>query len=363
VLSRRAPRPAPPPPLPEPRGPLSAAVINALCGGTTDIDPARAVRADPYGDDLQLALYCLYELHYRGFAGVSDDAEWDPALLAVRAAAEREFLAALRKGVEPSDDVDAEVSALLVEPVDGRGVSHHLRRAGEPWQVREYVAHRSLYHLKEADPQAWVIPRLTGPAKAALVTVEHDEYGAGDPDRMHAELFADMMRALDLDDRYGAYLDAAPAPTLAEVNFMSLCGLHRSLRAALVGQFAVVELTSSPGSDRLVRAMRRLGLPDAAVAFYAEHVEADAVHEQLVRRGVLAPLLAAEPALAGDVVFGIRASGLLADRFGEHVLTRWETGRPSLRRPLPDSPQAAPGLPAHQKPGAGWAACLPPATR
>jgi hypothetical protein len=147
------------------------------------------------------------------------------------------------------------------------------------------------------------------------------------------------MRALDLDDGYGAYLDAAPAETLAEVNLMSLCGLHRALRGALVGQFATVELTSSPGSDRLVRAMRRLDLPDAAVAFYAEHVEADAVHEQLVRRGVIAPLLAAEPALAADVVFGIRASGLLADWFGERVLACWAGGRPSLLRPLPDAPE------------------------
>ena len=117
-----------------------------------------------------------------------------------------------------------ELDALLVEPVDGAGPSWHLRRDGELWQLREYVAHRSLYHLKEADPQAWVIARLDGPAKAALVTVEHDEYGAGDPDRMHARLFADMMAALELSTAYGHYLDAAPAATLAEVNFMSLCG-------------------------------------------------------------------------------------------------------------------------------------------
>jgi hypothetical protein len=88
--------------------------------------------------------------------------------------------------------------------------------------------------------------------------------------------------------------------------------------------------------------MRRLGLPDAAVAFYAEHVEADAVHEQLVRRGVIAPLLAAEPALAGDVVFGIRASGLLADRFGARLLDCWTHDRPSLLQPLPDAPQQEP---------------------
>ncbi len=340
MFSRSAVRPVEPPPLPEPRGPLSAAVISALRRGPEILSPVDG--ADPYGADLQLALYCLYEMHYRGFAGVPDEREWDPALLTVRVTAEQLFLDALRADVAASDDVDAEIDALLVEPVEGAGPSWHLKNEGERWQVREYVAHRSLYHLKEADPQAWVIARLDGPAKAALVTVEHDEYGAGDPDRMHARLFADMMRALDLDDGYGAYLDAAPAETLAEVNFMSLCGLHRSLRGALVGQFATVELTSSPGSDRLVRAMRRLELPEAAVAFYAEHVEADAVHEQLVRRGVIAPMLAAEPALAADVVFGIRASGFLADRFGDRVMACWADGRPSLLHPLPDAPRQVP---------------------
>jgi hypothetical protein len=340
VFGSSAVRPVEAPALPQPRGPLSAAVVSALRRGPEILPPVEG--ADPYGADLQLALYCLYEMHYRGFAGVPDEREWDPALVTMRVAAERLFLDALRAGVEPSDDVDAELGALLVEPVEGTGPSWHLAREGERWQVREYVAHRSLYHLKEADPQAWVIARLDGPAKAALVTVEHDEYGAGDPDRMHARLFADMMRALDLDDAYGTYLDAAPAETLAEVNFMSLCGLRRALRGALIGQFATVELTSSPGSDRLVKAMRRLELPDAAVAFYAEHVEADAVHEQLVRRGVIAPLLAAEPALAADVVFGIRASGLLADRFGAHLLDCWSHDRPSLLKPLSDAPRRVP---------------------
>jgi hypothetical protein len=324
--------------LPGPRGPISESLFAVLRGDAPagDLDPAVARNADPFGDDLQVALYCCYELHYRGFDGVADDLEWDPSVLALRAALERPFLAALRAAVPASDgsDLDDVVGGLLVEPADAHGVSHHLRRDGQLWQVREYVAHRSLYHLKEADPQAWVIARIDGPAKAALVTVEHDEYGAGDPDRMHSRLFADMMRALDLDPRYGAYLDHAPAPTLAEVTFMSLCGLHRDLRGALVGQFAAVELTSSPGSDRLTRAMHRLGLPAAAVEFYAEHVEADAVHEQLMRRGVIGPLVAAEPELAADVVFGIRASTFLADRTDAMLLESWGAGREALRRPL-----------------------------
>ncbi|MGQ0572680.1 MAG: iron-containing redox enzyme family protein [Pseudonocardia sp.] len=339
MLSRTFPPRAEAPALPHPRGPLSAAVL-ALLREEPDIPDADAAAADPYGDDLQLALYCCYELHYRGFAGVADEREWDVALFGLRVAMERRFLDALRAEVPADDDVDAAVEALLVEPAgEVRGVSHHLRRRGELWQLREYVAHRSLYHLKEADPQAWVIPRLAGPAKAALVGIEHDEYGGGDPDRMHARLFAAMMDALDLDSAYGAYLDAAPAATLAEVNLMSLCGLRRGLRGALVGQFALVELTSSPGSERLVRAMHRLGCPPAAVEFYAEHVVADAVHEQQVRLGVLAPLLAAEPELAADVVFGIRASTLLADRLADVLLDGWAAGRPTLRHPLPDAPR------------------------
>ncbi len=338
MLSTSAPRPVRSPALPEVRGPLSAAVLELLRGCTAlDVDPDGA---DPYGDDLQLALYCCYELHYRGFAGVDDELEWDPALLELRRDLERVFLGALRVDVEPSTDVAAAVEALLVEPLGPEvdGVSHHLRRGGQLWQLREYVAHRSIYHLKEADPQAWVIPRLCGAAKAALVTVEHDEYGAGDPDRMHSRLFAEMMRELDLSDDYGHYLDAVGGATLAEVNLMSMCGLHRGLRGALVGQFAAVELTSSPGSHRLVKAMRRLGCGPAAIGFYDEHVEADAAHEQIIRRGVLDPLLVAEPELAADVVFGIRASTMLGERLSELLMERWSRGRSSLRRSLPDGP-------------------------
>jgi Iron-containing redox enzyme len=321
------------PAAPAPRGPLSTAVLDTLRSGTTAPSAARITsatleQADPYGEDLQLALYCCYELHYRGFAGVSDRLEWDPGLLGLRGDFEQVFLAALRADVRGGTDVAAEIDTLLVEVVDAGGVSRHLRRSGQLWQLREYVAYRSLYHLKEADPHAWVIPRLAGPAKVALVTVEHDEYGSGSADRMHAQLFADMMTELGLCAEYGAYLDTAPATILAEINFMSLCGLHRWLRGALIGQLVAAELTSSPSSDRLVQAMRRLGCGPTAIEFYAEHIEADAVHEQLVRHGIIAPLLAAEPALAGGVVFGIQASTLLADRFSDLLLRRWTKDQP-----------------------------------
>lgn len=321
------------PVLPTPRGPVSAAVKEYLLGAGPLPRPEVVAAAGAYGSDLQLALYLCYELHYRGFASVPSEHEWDPELLRVRAALEHRFLSALRADTPVHDSVEDALAELLVEPVQGEGVSHFLSAEGELWQLREYAAQRSLYHLKEADPHAWVLPRLVGRAKAGMAAVEFDEFGGGRADRVHARLFADLMTDLGLDTTYGRYLDAASAEMLVTVNLMSLFGLHRALRGALVGHFAAVEITSSPGSRRLAEAMRRTGAGAAAEHFYDEHVEADAVHEQVVRHDVIGGLLAEEPHLAPDVAFGIDATGYVEDRFAARLLGDWRAGRSSLRTP------------------------------
>ncbi|MBT2546729.1 iron-containing redox enzyme family protein [Streptomyces sp. ISL-44] len=325
------------PHLVEGRGELSAAVANALRSGRPPAyGPASVLKVDTWGEDLQLALYLLYELHYRGFDGVDEEREWDPDLLRLRRALEDRFLHALRTELSGAPrSVEDAFAPLLVEPVDlSDSLSHYLETEGELWQLREYAALRSLYHLKEADPHAWVIPRLTGRAKAAMVAVEYDEFGAGRADRIHARLFADLMADLELDPTYGCYLDRAPAPLLATVNLMSLFGLHRALRGALVGHFACVEVTSSPGSRRMAKAMRRCAAGPAAEHFYAEHVQADAVHEQVVRHEVIGGLLADEPDLEPDVAFGCEATVLLEDRLAAHIRKAWDQGHTALRTPL-----------------------------
>lgn len=293
--------------------------------------------SDPYGLDLQLALYMCYELHYRGFASVDPGWEWNPALLALRAELERVFLAGVFRDVGPIDPehtAAAEMEALTIEPADGTGPSYHLRDTGTWEQMREYFVHRSLYHLKEADPHAFAIPRLTGRAKAAFVAIEFDEYGAGRGPQMHQQLFADLLDAADLDSTYLAYLDAVPAEALAAVNLMSLFGLHRRWRGAAVGHFASTEITSPPGSRRMVQALQRMQAPPACIEFYREHVEADAVHEHVVRIDVVGDLVAREPHLESDVVFGIRAHAAVENRLADVLMAAWQRGESSLRRPI-----------------------------
>ncbi|MFE4370385.1 iron-containing redox enzyme family protein [Streptomyces sp. NPDC056835] len=323
--------------LPTPRGDLSAAILASLRDRERPPPGPEAVvsAADPYGGDVQLALYVLYELHYQGFDGVDDDREWDPELLRLRGELERRYLDALRADAPGTVGAEAALAQILAEPADdGTGVSHYLQHDGRLEQLREYAALRSLYHLKEADPHAWVIPRLHGRAKAAMVAVEFDEFGAGRAEDIHARLFADLMDDLGLEHAYGRYVDESPDEALAPVTMMSLLGLHRALRGALVGHFAAVEVTSSPGSHRLAEAMRRAGAGPATQRFYDEHVEADAVHEQVVRHEIITPLLRDEPHLEPDVVFGIEATGLLEERLGTHLLREWRQGRSALRKPL-----------------------------
>ena len=329
--------------LPAPRGHTTHALLSALREPPHRLPPIPLPDgADPLADeDLQLALYCCYELHYRGLPGVDERWEWSPSLLALRGALEDRFEAALHAAVGPvgplpaPEDMDVALRA-IEDADDAPSLSHHMERHGTLEQVLEFLVHRSAYQLKEADPHSWAIARLSGPPKAALVEIQADEYGGGRPDRVHAQLFADAMTAVGLDPRYGAYLDDLPAPTLATVNLMSLCGLHRRLRGAIVGHLALFEMTSSLPNRRYASGLRRLGLDDpAATAFFDEHVEADAVHEAVAAVDLAGGLARREPELTGDILWGARALMAVEGRWARSLLAAWDRGESSLRRSAP----------------------------
>ncbi|MRH90694.1 iron-containing redox enzyme family protein [Nocardia sp. SYP-A9097] len=326
--------------LPSARGELSSAVVDLLRGeaASTRRTVGEAVwiadAAQPYGEDLQLALHICYELHYQGFESVDPEWEWDRELLHLRANLEHRFLSALQRDVAGGSDLEDELARLLVEPAQGTGIGSYLAKKGEWWQLREYFVHRSIYHHKEADSHVWLIPRLRGQAKASLVAIEFDEFGGGRGERMRSQLFAELLTGAELAPGYLRYLDVVPAPMLALVNMMSLFGMHRVWRGALVGQLTAAEITSVSTARRMTAALRRLAADPACLRFYAEHVQADAVHEQFMRHSVIGYLLAREPEQIASVVFGIQATNWLEQRFTEHLLDRsWGAGRSSLLNP------------------------------
>src|SRR3954452_22328195 len=328
-----------PPPLPRPRGPLSEHVLNALTSAPHDLPPAPPATGDVLrgDDDFHLTLYCLYELHYRGFEGVDESWEWDPSLLRVRRKLESCFEEALRTEIPAettSPDALPDHLRQLLDETSGPSVSRYLEMRATLDQFKEVLVHKSAYQLKEADPHSFAIPRLSGRAKVAMVEIQFDEYGGGKPERQHARLFANTMDALGLDSRYGAYLDAIPGCTLAGVNLMSMCGLQRRLKAAIVGHLAALEMDSTQPNRRYGNGLRRLGFGPDATDFFDEHVEADAVHEALAAHDLAAALAKDDPSLIADILFGARSMLLVDVVAATRTMHSFEAGVSSLRRPL-----------------------------
>jgi hypothetical protein len=338
--------------LPRARGPFSAAIVTALrdAPGRRLVAPAIDPDADALADDdIQLALRIAYDLHYTAFAGVDPAWEWDPHLIELRSALERACLAALRDRVgatEALQRLDPAVELAALASGDGPSLSQYLGDDGSYEELREFVVHRSAYQRKEADPHTWAIPRLRGRAKAAMVAIQHDEYGEGVVEEVHAELFAVTMQAFGLDPTYGAYVDCLPGVTLATDNLPTLFGLHRDLAPACVGHLALFEMTSVGPMGRYSATLGRHGIPADARRFYDVHVEADAIHEHVALEDMVRGLLDDDPALGGAVIFGARALAHVEGRFTAHLLDAWGHGRSSLRRPLERATTPASTAPA-----------------
>jgi hypothetical protein len=275
----------------------------------------------------------LYELHYRGFDGVDDAMEWDPAVLQFRRDLEDTFLAAVVNLVGPIE-VEGSVSASLRAMFTGNGDDRSMAAWCEQWgdhrHMREQAVLRSAYQLKEADPHSFGLPRLHGPPKAALARIQFDEYGEGNLSEMHSELFALHMERLGLDASYGAYLDLIPGHVLATVNLVTLFGLHRRWRGALVGHLALFEMSSVPVMAAYSSALRRLGYDPWTRLFYDVHVTADAEHQTVACDELAEGLAAQDPSLAEDIVFGARALAALEANVTTEVLDAWEAGTSAL---------------------------------
>ena len=325
--------------VPTPCGPISEAVVRALTAppGRRPLPRASAVRAvrDPLTDrDFQLALWMLYEMHHRGFEGVDPFLEWDPLVLAARRSLEMVFERALRELAEPDEDLptdaDEVTNALVrvtIDPAES-AVAGFLAREATEDQFRAYLAQRAVFHLRESDAQCFLLARLGGRAKAALAEVQYDEFGAGQGERLHADLFARGLSALGMPTDITSYVEAAHPTVLATVNAISLLNLHRRLRGAAAGHFAAFEATSSIPCKLIVQGAERLGLPAEVVDYYSEHVEADAVHEQVAIHDLCGALVEDEPELGPDVLLGAAICLAVDALAGEALLDSWREPSP-----------------------------------
>ena len=359
------------------RGPLSQELIATLQGGFGGADhfslacqlvtECEDVIND---DDVQCSLFVLYASFYGSVDSFRPELEWNVDLLHTRQVLEDAFERELRLRVEqpmmlheqrandthrgtrdggsassgpgtprtsdePAPFTAADVARTLfalTEADTGPSLARYFARHATESQAREFLMHKSVYTLREADPHSWAIPRLTGGPKAALVEIQSDEYGGGRRDRVHAELYARALTGAGLSAQYGAYFDRVPAITLASQNQMSMFGLNRRLLGAVVGHLAAFEMTSSIPNRQYADGFRRLGMGIDVTEYFDEHVEADAVHEQIAAHNLAGQLAVDQPDLLADILFGAAACLTIDGWMAQHIRTSWEREESSLRR-------------------------------
>ena len=139
--------------------------------------------------------------------------------------------------------------------------------------------------LMEADPHTWAIPRLRRRAEGRRSSRSRPtSTAAAGPSACTARCSPARCAARGWSTSTGTTSTACPPVTLAALNVMSLFGLHRRLRGAIAGHLAAFEMTSSLPNRLYGDGFRRLGHDEATTEYFDEHVEADAVHEQIAGR-------------------------------------------------------------------------------
>jgi hypothetical protein len=280
-------------------------------------------------DDFALALYLCYEVHYRNLA----QPFWrdDPQLLEFRGELEGIFVDQLQEAIRfatPTGSIGVSIALdELLRRSSENSLSVFLSVSGTSEQFRELCVHQSAYQLRDPDPLPFGVTRFVGDTNDQTTS---DELTNGDHSRSPSSLFASTMEALGLDPSHGSYVENLPAVTLALVNLTSMFSLERKWRAALVGQLAVSDMTSSEPMYRYGQALARFGIGSEGHRFYDMQANIDAGHTVIARDRLVAGLIGAVPHLEADLLFGAAALLVLEENFEKHLLDAWWHNRTSL---------------------------------
>jgi hypothetical protein len=142
---------------------------------------------------------------------------------------------------------------------------------------------------------------IRGDAKVVLGENYWDEMGRGDPELVHTALHDNLVDAIGMPTLSRHEL---PLSALFRSALSGLLATNHWLQPEMLGALGVIEQSAGPRCRRVVRAMERLGAPEAAIAFYREHATTDPRHGKEWLERVIAPLVAEHPEWGERIVRG-----------------------------------------------------------
>src|SRR3954470_1569697 len=265
---------------------LRTTLAVALREALTDGDLMSLYGAHPANRrDRFLALLAIYDLHTAPLAVLGDAArhQGHPVIADLKSRLEAEWLAELEQAWADAgqgadaDDPEAVVEAMLDVAIRDRLPAAYKWLAREAsWdEVVEFLALEGGPDGGFDDLVAACPVGLSGSAKLELGKNYWDEMGNGDPDAVHTVLHERMAAAIDMPhiDR-----DDQPIEALERAALGGLLATNRWLQPEMLGALGLIELQAGPRCRLVLKAFDRLGAPEAAYPFYAEHAQVDPIH-------------------------------------------------------------------------------------
>jgi Iron-containing redox enzyme len=160
----------------------------------------------------------------------------------------------------------------------GREGAHFLTNDATRDQFRVVVAEYAVDGLTEAQNLFPAIPRLPIRAQMAVMRVLIDEFGCGNLQRAHSELYIDLLHELDLPTDLESHLPSVSAETLAFVNAFFWLASRAPDIEYFLGALGYFEAYVPTGFSCFDAACRRLGIEHGL--YYSEHIHIDEFHKQ-----------------------------------------------------------------------------------
>jgi hypothetical protein len=290
------------------RSAASAPLADGLSSALEAGDAAAIAALGPAASaaDEAAALLVLHDLGLAPLEQLGDRArlQGDPAVAALKQRLEGAFLAR----------VDARCGGTTVAPEDAvaalRAISQRDRDEGvyawlatdASWeQLVRFVAIEGGPDAGFDDLVALGQVGLRGGPKVVLGANYWDEMGGGELAAVHTVLHERMVEAIELPR---LERDELPASALERSALNGVLATNRWLQPELLGALGLTELQAGPRCRAVVKALRRLGAPAAALPFYEEHAETDPRHGKEWLDGAVAPLVEANPSWGPRMVRG-----------------------------------------------------------
>jgi hypothetical protein len=165
---------------------------------------------------------------------------------------------------------------------------------------------------------------LDGQAKMVLADNYWDEMGRGDLEAVHTTLHRELAAAVEMPV---VARDELPLPALRRSALNGLLASNRRLQPEMLGALGLLELQAGPRCRHVLRGLRRLGGPPAAVPFYEVHEHVDPHHGKVWLDDAVGPIVAQFPEWGPQIVRGAAWRSAVNHALFDHLLGQFATAQ------------------------------------